>query len=108
MAVDFDVVPCLCHINTIEHVEETLSFDRHGESVIQQIEEYVGGMLVRSGDGEVINLSHEDDTVAVDEPGVEARFVCCGSEAEIAEDGIGVIQGDLALPTELELHDPVG
>ncbi len=45
---------------------ETLSFDRHGEFVVQQIEEYVGGMLVRNGDGKVVNLSHEDDAGAVD------------------------------------------
>jgi hypothetical protein len=65
MTVNLYIVACLHDINTVEHVKETLSFDGHGEFVIEYVEEDVCSTLVRHRDGKVINLAFEDNTIAV-------------------------------------------
>ena len=83
MAINFDIVAGLCDIDTIEHVKETLPFEWYPEFIIDHVEEDVCSFLVRSGDGEVVDLSFEDNSISRNCPGVEAGFVGGGCEAEL-------------------------
>ena len=67
MAVNFDVVASLGHIDPIKHVEEALSLKRDGESVIYHVEENVRCPFVVCSDCKVVNLSLEDNTLAGDD-----------------------------------------
>ena len=83
MAINFDIVAGLCDIDTIEHVKETLPFEWYPEFIIDHVEEDVCSFLVRSGDGEVVDLSFEDNSISRNCPGVEAGFVGGGCEAKL-------------------------
>ena len=83
MAINFDIVAGLCDVDTIEHVKETLPFEWYPEFIIDHVEEDVCSFLVRSGDGEVVDLSFEDNSISRNCPGVEAGFVGGGCEAEL-------------------------
>jgi len=64
MAINFDIVAGLCDIDTIEHVKETLPFEWDPEFIINHVEEDVCSVLVRSGDGKVVDLSFEDNSIS--------------------------------------------
>jgi hypothetical protein len=91
MTVDLYVVACLDDINTIEHVEETLSFDRHGEFVIKHVKKDVCSTLVWRHDGKVINLAFEDNTIAVNRTQIKTWFMYGWCETELAKDMICVL-----------------
>ncbi len=80
VAVDFNVVLCLHDIDSVEHIKQALAFDRHSQLFIQHIEEYIGSALIWSTDGEVVDLTHEDDAFAVNSSQVQARLVGCRCE----------------------------
>ena len=80
MAINFDIVAGLSDVDTIEHVKETLPFEWDPEFIIHHVEEDVCSFLVRSGDGKVVNLSFEDNSISRICPGVEAGFVGGGCE----------------------------
>jgi hypothetical protein len=63
------------NVNTIIHVKVSLAFDWYFELVVDEIEKDVRSLCIWSCDGEVVNLTFEENTVAVDVAGVEARFV---------------------------------
>ncbi len=103
MTVDLYIVSPLCDIDAVEHVEETLLFHGHCKLVIQHVEKDVCSTLVRCRDSEVIDLTHKDNTSAVDRARVEAWFMYHRHEAEFTKDSIHVllpqmmgIQGGLA------------
>jgi len=60
------------------------------QMVIQEVQEYIGCVLVWGSNGEVIHLSHEDDAFVVDRAGVEARFVNLRDQPDITEDGVSM------------------
>ena len=81
---DLDVVSGLEDVHTIEHIDEAHTFERVGQGVVDHVEKDVGGGLVRSCDGEVVDLAFENDAVAVDYSRVEAWFVDCWFESKCA------------------------
>ena len=83
MAINFDIVAGLRDVDTIEHVQKTLSFEWYSKFVIEHIEEDVCSFLVRCGNGEVVNLSFEDNSISRYDPGVEAGLMGGGCEAEL-------------------------
>jgi hypothetical protein len=91
MDVNFDVVSRLCNINTIVHVKEALSFHGHREFFIEHVEEDISGTRIRCRDSEIIHLSHEDDTNAVDSPRVKAWFVHRRCEAKVTKNRIRML-----------------
>ena len=82
VVVDFNVVARLNNVDTVEHVEETLLFERDLEFIIDHVEEDVCSSFVRSSNGKVIDLAFEDYLFTIDCAGVEAGFVNCGGEAQ--------------------------
>jgi hypothetical protein len=75
MAVNFHIMTGLRDVNTIEHIQETLSFEGHQEDVVDHIQQDVLGTRVGGCNCKVVNLSLENDAVAVHPAGVEAQFV---------------------------------
>jgi hypothetical protein len=82
VAADFNVVARLNNINAIEHAEETLSFQRDFEFIVNHVEEDVCSLFVGSSNGKVVNLAFEDYAFTINVAGVEAGFVNRGCEAE--------------------------
>ncbi len=66
MTVDFDVGTGLNNVDAVEHVQEALAFYWHRELLIEHIHKDVGGTVVGSSNGKVIDLRFEDDSLAVD------------------------------------------
>ncbi len=91
MTVGLYIVSCLCDIDTIEHVKETLSFHRHCELVIQHVEKDVCSTLVWCRNSKIINLTHKDNTSAVECARVEAWFMYCRHEAKFTKDSVRVL-----------------
>ena len=58
VAVDFDIVLCLCDVNAVKHVNEALTFERDTEAVIDEVEKQVCCLFVVACNGKVIHLSH--------------------------------------------------
>ena len=77
MAIDFDVVPGLEDVDTIEHVQETLSLKWNRELFVEQVQENIGSLLIWGGNSKVIDPSFEYNTLASNDAGVEAGFVDC-------------------------------
>jgi hypothetical protein len=74
-----DIVPGLCHINTIIHVQVPLPFHRDKELIINFVQKDISGTFVRGGDREVINLSFKDYSFALNHPGIKTQFMDCRS-----------------------------
>jgi hypothetical protein len=83
--VYLDVVSCLKDIDTVVHVEVTLTFDRLRKFFIDEVHEDVGGGGIGSSNGKVVNLAEKKNTVAVDRTGVKAWFVDGWRETKAAE-----------------------
>ncbi len=80
MAIDFDVVPGLEDIDTIEHVQETLLLEWDRELIIEEVKEDIGCLLFWGSNSKVINLPFEYNALASDDTGVEAGFVNGGCQ----------------------------
>ncbi len=70
MAVDFDVVLCLDNVDAIEHVQEALTLDGHGQFLVKHVKKDISSPLVGGCNRKVVNLAHEHNTFAVDNSGV--------------------------------------
>ncbi len=70
MAVDFNVVLCLNKVNAIEHVQEALTLDGHGQFLVKHVKKDIGSPLVGGCNCKVINLAHEHNMFVVDNSGV--------------------------------------
>ena len=90
VAVYFDVVPCLCDIDAVEHVNEALAFEGNAEVVINYVKECVCCVFVLARDGKVVYLTHEEDALVVDGTGIETWLVDGRCESYVAEDGVCV------------------
>ncbi len=90
VTVNFDIVPHLDNINAVEHVEEALVLNRHCEFLIKHIKKDIGDTLVQCPNGKVVDLLFKDNPVAIDNAGIETRFVDCRCESEVAQDGVGM------------------
>ena len=90
VAVYLDVVPCLCDIDAVEHVHESLAFEWDTKVVIDIVEEHGCCLFVLACNGEIIHLSHEDNALFVDEARVEAWFMDSWRESYVAKDAVGV------------------
>ncbi len=53
MAVNFDVFLCLDNFDAIEHVQEALMLDGHGQFLIKHVEKDIGSLLVGGCDCKV-------------------------------------------------------
>ena len=82
MAVDFNVVARLNNVDAIEHVEETLPFQRDFYFILNHVEEDVCSLFVGSSNGKVVDLAFEDYAFTINVARVEAGFVNRGCEAE--------------------------
>ncbi len=91
MAVDFDVVLHLDNIDPIEHVQEALTLDGHGQFLVKHAENDIGSLLVGGCNCKVVNLAHEHNTLAVNNSGVYAWLVSSWGQAKIMEDSIGML-----------------
>jgi hypothetical protein len=49
VAIDLDVVPRLCDIGIIKHIQQSLSLKGNGWLVIYEIKEDVGSFLIKGG-----------------------------------------------------------
>ena len=58
VAVNFDVVMCLCDVNAVEHVNESLLFERYTEAVIDEVKEHFCCYFVLACNGKVVHLMH--------------------------------------------------
>ncbi len=65
MAVNFDVVLCLDNVDAIEHVQEALALDGHGEFLVKHAEKDIHSLLVGGCNRKVVDLAHEHNTFAV-------------------------------------------
>ncbi len=90
MAINFDVVPGLEDVDTIEHVQETLSLEWDRELIIDKVKEDIGCLLVWGSNSKVIALLFEYNALASDDTGVEAGFVNCGCQTKVMEDCVGM------------------
>ncbi len=90
VTINLDIMFGLYYINTIEHIKEALSFDRHGQLLVKHVEEDVCHALVRGRDRKVVDLTHKDDTFVVEEARVKARYMDCRSKPEFTQDCVGV------------------
>ncbi len=61
LAGDLDIVSCLSNVDAIEHVKITLPFNRNGESLVQEVKNYISSFRVRSCDGKIINLTEKNN-----------------------------------------------
>ena len=75
MAVNFNIVAGLNNVDTVEHVKETLLFERDLEFIVNHIKEDVRSSFIGSSNGEVVDLVFEDNSFTINSAGVEARFV---------------------------------
>ncbi len=80
MAINFDVVPGLEDVDTIEHVQETLSLEWDRKLIIKEVKEDIGCLLVWDSNSKVIDLSFEYNALTSDDAGVEAGFVNGGCQ----------------------------
>jgi hypothetical protein len=90
VTVNLDIVSHLDNINAVEYVKEVLALNRHCEFLIKHIKKDIGGTLVLGPNGKVNNLSFKDNLVAINNTGIETRFVDCRCESEVAQDGVGM------------------
>jgi hypothetical protein len=60
VAINFDVVFCLCDIDTIEDVDEPLSFEWNGELVIDKVKKDVGCSFITGSNSKIVDMSQED------------------------------------------------
>ncbi len=90
VAVDLDVVPCLSDVNAIKHIQETLTFQRNRQLVIDKVKKNVGCFLIRGCNSEIINLTFEYDLFASNGAGVQTWFVDGRSKAKITKNRVGV------------------
>ncbi len=67
---DLDIVACLENVDAIIHVEISLAFDWYFQFVVDKVEEDVSSFGIRSSNGEVVDLTFEEDAVVVDNSGV--------------------------------------
>ena len=58
VAVYLDVVPCLCDMDAVEHVDEALAFEGDTKVVIDNVKEHVCCLFVLACNGEIIHLAH--------------------------------------------------
>ena len=91
MAVDLDVMFSLGDVDTVKHINKALSFERYTEFFVDYVEENGGCMSVRTRDGKIVNLSHENHTGVVYDTGVETWFMHGRCETDVSEDGVGVL-----------------
>ena len=66
--VDFDIVTRLQYINSIIHVQVTLSLDRNLQAVVDHVHKDVGRLSIWHGNSKVINLLHKEDPLTVNSP----------------------------------------
>jgi hypothetical protein len=73
---NFDVVSCLVEVDTIIHIEVALAFDRYCKFVVDHVQKYISSSLsVGGGNSEVIDMTHEEDTLTVDGARIQVWFV---------------------------------
>ena len=78
-------------VDTIVHVDATLSFEWDGEEIIDHIEGDVGNAVGGTSDGEIIDLTLEENAFAFNESRVQAWFVDGIFEVEASgEDAVDV------------------
>jgi hypothetical protein len=65
VAINFDVVFCLCDIDTIADVDEPLSFEWNGEFVIDKVKKDVGCSFTTGSNSKNVDLSQEDYPFAI-------------------------------------------
>ena len=58
VAVYLDVVPCLCDIDAVEHVNEALAFEGNTKWVVNNVKEHVCCFFVLECNGKIIHLTH--------------------------------------------------
>jgi hypothetical protein len=75
VAVNLDVVLGLYNVDAVVHVKEALSLEGDIHSIVDEVEKCVGSGFVASCDGKVVDLSHEQDPLTINDAGVEARLV---------------------------------
>ncbi len=91
VAINLNVVPRLCDVDTIKHIQQTLSLKGNGQLVIYEIEEDVGSFLIRGGDGKFLNLAFEDDSLAGNGAGIQTWLMGGRSKTKFVEDCIGML-----------------
>ena len=79
------------NVNTVVHVQIPLAFHGDGEFVVDEVKENVGSALIGGSDCKIIDLSFKECALAVDDTGVQARFVYPGCHADILENSVGVL-----------------
>jgi hypothetical protein len=72
----------LKNIDAIVHIKMTLALEWDGKLVIEHIKEKIGSMCVRSRYCEIVYLPHKDNTFAINNPQILARFMNCRGEAK--------------------------
>ncbi len=91
VAIDRDVVPCLCDVDTIKHIQQSLSLKGNGQLVIYEIEEDVGSFFIRGGNGKIVNLAFEDDSLAGNGAGIQTWLMGGRSKTKFAKDCVGML-----------------
>jgi hypothetical protein len=90
VAVNLDVVPRLSDISAIKHIQETLTFQKDRQLVIDKVKKNVGRFLIQGCDSKIINLTFEYDLFASDGARVQTWLVDGRSKAKIMENCVGV------------------
>ncbi len=84
-------MPRLKDVNAIIHIKMTLSFDGSCKKFVQQIEEDISCTGIQSTDRKIIDLSHEDNTIAIDDTRVQTWFMNGWCESKFMQDSISML-----------------
>ncbi len=91
MTIHLDIILGLCDIYSIEHVEQALPFDGHGQLIVKEVHQDVCRMLVGRCYGKVIDLTHENDAFTINQAQVEAGFVGSPFETKFTKYAISML-----------------
>ena len=77
-----NIMTSLDNINAIVHIKMTLALEWDGKLVIEHIEKNIGSMCIRGHYCKIVYLPHKDNTFAINNPQILARFMNCRGEAK--------------------------
>ncbi len=88
--IDADVVLGLENVDAVIHIEVALALNWDRYFFVDEIHEDIGRARVRGSNRKVVNLTHEEGPITVEDPRVEARFMHHWFQADFSQNLISI------------------
>ncbi len=88
--VDSDVMSGLEDVNTIVHLQVSLTFDQDQEFVVDKVHDNVYSVQVGCGNSKIIHLLHQKNAPPTKCSQIKARFIHRGCEADVSQNFVSM------------------